>query len=51
MFPFTEPEFIWMTSRKELQNRLLPTLKRFVTLQSMNHDEDARISRGTGGRA
>jgi hypothetical protein len=51
MFPFTEPEFIWNTSRRELQSRLLPSLKRFVMLQSMNRDDDERISRGTGGRA
>ncbi len=50
MFPFNEPEIIWLAGRRDLQTRLLRSLKRFVAQQCITGDTDTDLSRGTGGR-
>ena len=51
MKDITSPEFIWGPSTLRLPQRMLPALKRWVTLGTLAEDEATRISRGTGGRA
>lgn len=50
MFPFSEPEIIWSAGRRELQTRLLRSLRRFVVQQTLSSDNETELSRGSGGR-
>lgn len=50
MIELTLPEVIWRRASVGLPERLRPALKRWVSLGSFSADEEARLSRATGGR-
>jgi hypothetical protein len=50
MKDITSPEFIWAEASFRLPERMLPALKRWVTLGTVAGDHQSRASRGTGAR-
>ena len=44
------PELIWNEAHRGLPQRMLPALKRWVTLGTFGGGEGERFSRGTGAR-
>jgi hypothetical protein len=50
MKEITSPEFIWAEASLRLPERMVPALKRWVTLGTVAGDELSRLSRGTGAR-
>ncbi len=50
MMELNLPEVIWRRASAGLPERMRPVLKRWVSLGSFSADEEARLSRRTGGR-
>ncbi|MDQ6772154.1 MAG: hypothetical protein M3024_04075 [Candidatus Dormibacteraeota bacterium] len=46
----TSPEIIWRQASDRLPERMLPALRRWVTLGTLGPNQETEISRRTGGR-